>query len=771
MRVMFDIIQQDKSVQLLQGKFKQLRNDVAISFKGLGQDWSLTWVDIVKATYSGINYVLDVFYNLNEAIPKILGGIPKFFLSLGIEAANSLIQGFENAWNFIMQRGRISVEGIRKQFPNFAALLPAFSDLNLEKFKNTYVNTWKEMGDEVNTIMSRQNDILRGTLDQIETIRTKANQAGMKRIYDDPSRAKDIYKPPAADRARTEAAQEAFMTEKQVKALQKKFEAQKAINDEISKTYEEIDALGETGARFERLTKQFERDAEVEKYAKALRKAGVDTEFITRKTRELGTALERRDLLMKQREAIIELRDTLVEGFDALGSSIVDGLLEGRNALESFKMVLKDFVGDVIKTWLQLAVLNPIKNYLFGTDERTLPEGGFFGNIAKGLPGLFGGGGGGGSAGDPWARTRGANDNWGGVGARLNTDMPPIGMGRRGTRLGSILGKVGIEDYAASIRKVESGSYAGNYNAIGPVTRSGDRAYGAYQVMGNNIPSWTQQALGSRMTPQSFLGNKSAQDAVFQKMFGQSLSKYGNPQDAASVWFSGRPMSKAGNASDTFNTVPQYVKKFNDALSKVTTQTSDVAKTFTDLNQVTPTAVQGLTTLGKGFNTAGQNITAAAQQITMPQAGAGGAAGGGFMGMLGNFFSSIFGGLFGAPMASGGIINTPTAFNANGKMAVGGEAGPEAVMPLTRDNHGNLAVMATRNARRGEGGNVIVNVFAPDNSKVDTKQSTNDNGETIIDVIIEAAKASVAGDLAKGGTAINKSIEGRYNLRSASGLK
>ena len=103
----------------------------------------------------------------------------------------------------------------------------------------------------------------------------------------------------------------------------------------------------------------------------------------------------------------------------------------------------------------------------------------------------------------------------------------------------------------------------GRYDAVGPVTKNGDRAYGKYQMMGNNIPQWTKEALGVSMTPQEFMKNKEAQDAVFDYKFGQAVAKYGNVQDAASVWFSGRPMSQAGNASDVLGTtVPQYVRNF-----------------------------------------------------------------------------------------------------------------------------------------------------------------------------------------------------------------
>jgi hypothetical protein len=115
-----------------------------------------------------------------------------------------------------------------------------------------------------------------------------------------------------------------------------------------------------------------------------------------------------------------------------------------------------------------------------------------------------------------------------------------------------------MDSFKAAIAKQESG---GRYNAIGPTTSKGNRAYGKYQVMDFNIPSWTQQALGYSMTPQQFLNSPEAQEAVATYKFNEIYKKYGNWGDVASVWFSGRPVSQAGNASDvTGTTVPRYVQ-------------------------------------------------------------------------------------------------------------------------------------------------------------------------------------------------------------------
>src|SRR5580692_4650818 len=120
--------------------------------------------------------------------------------------------------------------------------------------------------------------------------------------------------------------------------------------------------------------------------------------------------------------------------------------------------------------------------------------------------------------------------------------------------------------YRDAIAAVESAG-SGDYAAVGPVTKNGDRAYGRYQVMGSNIPAWTKAALGTSLTPEQFQSDPDAQDAVFNHHFGGYVSKYGNPQDAASAWFSGRPLSKGSNASDGYITGKEYVKRFNGALA------------------------------------------------------------------------------------------------------------------------------------------------------------------------------------------------------------
>lgn len=61
--------------------------------------------------------------------------------------------------------------------------------------------------------------------------------------------------------------------------------------------------------------------------------------------------------------------------------------------------------------------------------------------------------------------------------------------------------------------------------------------------------------------------------------------------------------------------------------------------------------------------------------------------------------------------ANGGIVSGPTTFPMRGGTGLMGEAGPEAIMPLTRGADGKLGV---RSASGGGGSNITVNISTPD---------------------------------------------------------
>jgi hypothetical protein len=123
-----------------------------------------------------------------------------------------------------------------------------------------------------------------------------------------------------------------------------------------------------------------------------------------------------------------------------------------------------------------------------------------------------------------------------------------------------------MEAYDRSLSGIESG---GRYDALGPIIpKSGDRAYGKRQVMGANVGPWTEQYYGQRLTPEEFLANPEAQDAVFKGKFGEYVQKYG-PEGAAKAWFAGEKGMHNPNAKDVLGTTVQgYGQKFMAGLGE-----------------------------------------------------------------------------------------------------------------------------------------------------------------------------------------------------------
>ncbi|MEM9732604.1 MAG: phage tail tape measure protein [Pseudomonadota bacterium] len=91
---------------------------------------------------------------------------------------------------------------------------------------------------------------------------------------------------------------------------------------------------------------------------------------------------------------------------------------------------------------------------------------------------------------------------------------------------------------------------------------------------------------------------------------------------------------------------------------------------------------------------------------------------------LQNSISSAFGQMLGSlsgatattapsvtPFAKGGVVASPTFFGTGGRVGVMGEAGAEAIMPLSRGGDGRLGVRLEEGSKQAP---VIVNVTTPD---------------------------------------------------------
>jgi phage-related minor tail protein len=94
------------------------------------------------------------------------------------------------------------------------------------------------------------------------------------------------------------------------------------------------------------------------------------------------------------------------------------------------------------------------------------------------------------------------------------------------------------------------------------------------------------------------------------------------------------------------------------------------------------------------------------------------ALGGGITSLLGGLFGGlgfarggVFAGGRATPFADGGVVAAPTYFPMRGGVGLMGEAGAEAIMPLTRGPDGRLGVAAQGG---GASTNVTFNVTTPD---------------------------------------------------------
>ena len=102
---------------------------------------------------------------------------------------------------------------------------------------------------------------------------------------------------------------------------------------------------------------------------------------------------------------------------------------------------------------------------------------------------------------------------------------------------------------------------SGDYGAYNPNDPSG--AFGKYQILGDNIPSWTQEALGYAMSPQQFLNDPAAQDKTARYKMQQYYNKYGSAQAVAEAWNGGEGSVGRPNAA-----VQQYTQNFFNAMGE-----------------------------------------------------------------------------------------------------------------------------------------------------------------------------------------------------------
>ena len=130
-----------------------------------------------------------------------------------------------------------------------------------------------------------------------------------------------------------------------------------------------------------------------------------------------------------------------------------------------------------------------------------------------------------------------------------------------------------VEDYLPALAMGESGGNEDPYRVIGPKTKYG-RALGKYQVTEANVPAWAEEAGFGRLTPDEFLSNDKAQEAIARMKFAEYMGKSGLKGDAAAreaskMWFGGEGYKKHPNAKDVLGTsINEYENRFMKNLGR-----------------------------------------------------------------------------------------------------------------------------------------------------------------------------------------------------------
>ena len=123
----------------------------------------------------------------------------------------------------------------------------------------------------------------------------------------------------------------------------------------------------------------------------------------------------------------------------------------------------------------------------------------------------------------------------------------------------------------------------------------------------------------------------------------------------------------------------------------------------------------------------------------------------------GNVFSGA-----GISAYSGSVVDKPTLFPFARGIGLMGEAGPEAILPLTRVN-GRLGVQA-----QGGAPSITVNVInAPVGTQVQQRQ--DGNGGMTLDVIVEQIEGGIARNVQRGQGALNGALTQTFGLNRAAG--
>lgn len=176
-------------------------------------------------------------------------------------------------------------------------------------------------------------------------------------------------------------------------------------------------------------------------------------------------------------------------------------------------------------------------------------------------------------------------------------------------------------------------------------------------------------------------------------------------------------------ADDTTDTGGDLISSSNDyskLLDDMEKRSNSLASSANGFASAMTRAFTQATVGGKQFDDVLKSLALRMSSLVLAQAfkpiasGIASALTGGLTSLFGGLFGTSFAARTGAikPFAAGGVIGAPTYFPlSSGGLGLAGEAGPEAIVPLSRGSDGRLGI-----AMSGGGGpaNVTVQIATPD---------------------------------------------------------
>ncbi len=180
----------------------------------------------------------------------------------------------------------------------------------------------------------------------------------------------------------------------------------------------------------------------------------------------------------------------------------------------------------------------------------------------------------------------------------------------------------------------------------------------------------------------------------------------------------GQLEASLGSASQMVATFGQELRSMQDTMLYTSRETASLSRSFgSGLRRAFDGVIFDGMRLSDALRSVAQSMVDAAYNTAVRpvQNALGGFLANGVNSLVSGVLPFEKGGAFSGgrvtPFANGGVVSGPTPFAMRGGMGLMGEAGPEAIMPLTRGADGRLGVQARGG---GQPVNITMNIQTPD---------------------------------------------------------